>query len=248
MSNENTMKSNDNADNAKVTQDDFVPFPSTRHLGVLGDGSVRDDKVMTSAERDAFLRESVIIEEKIDGANLGISFSAAGEVLLQNRGHRLSLPTTGQWHPLNDWLRWRRDALYADLKEQYILFGEWCYAKHSVVYDALPDWFIGFDVYDKRAARFLSCALRDGFLESLGIACVPCLGRGHYDFASIAALIVHSRFGSSQAEGVYLRRDSGDWLEDRTKLVHPNFLSSIDEHWSRKPLSRNHIQSETAPA
>ncbi|MBC6445202.1 MAG: RNA ligase family protein [Alphaproteobacteria bacterium GM202ARS2] len=227
---------------------DFVPFPSTPYLRVLGDGSVRGDKVMTPSQVDAFLRGTVIIEEKIDGANLGISFSAAGDVHLQNRGHRLLLPTTGQWHPLNEWLRWRRDALYADLKEQYILFGEWCYARHSIAYDALPDWFIGFDIYDKKAGRFLSCALRDAFLESLDIVRVPCLGRGQYDCDGLSGLMTQSHFGSSQAEGIYLRRDSNEWLEERAKLVHPDFLSSIDEHWSRKPLSRNRLQSEATPS
>jgi hypothetical protein len=42
------------------------------------------------------------------------------------------------------------------LGRQYILFGEWLAAQHSIAYDSLPDLFLAFDIYDKEAGRFLS--------------------------------------------------------------------------------------------
>ncbi len=60
---------------------------------------------MTPQERDQSLEQDVLVEEKIDGANLGISFGESGEALLQNRGDFLRLPAQGQWNELEEWLR-----------------------------------------------------------------------------------------------------------------------------------------------
>ena len=54
--------------------DRFNKFPSTPHLALLGGVGVRDDKVMSEFERCEFLRHELVVEEKVDGANLGISF------------------------------------------------------------------------------------------------------------------------------------------------------------------------------
>lgn len=51
-----------------------------------------------------------------------------------------------------------------------------------------------------------------------------------------------SYYGANKIEGIYLRRDKGNWLEKRAKLVRADFTQTIDEHWSRKPLIPNKIQ------
>lgn len=54
-----------------------------------------------------------------------------------------------------------------------MLFGEWCYAKHSIHYTRLPDWLIAFDVYDLAAHRFWSVPRLDVFVGALDLAAVP---------------------------------------------------------------------------
>ncbi|RMD78106.1 MAG: DNA ligase, partial [Lentisphaerae bacterium] len=125
---------------------------------------IRGDKVLTESERDAFLTHEVTVEEKVDGANLGLSFDANGNVRAQNRGAYLHLPGSGQWKKLGEWLALHTDILFEHLFDRYILFGEWCYAQHSIFYENLPDWFLAFDVYDREAGRFLSTMHRDRFL------------------------------------------------------------------------------------
>ena len=85
-------------------KDDFFKFPSTPHLALLGDVEVRDDKVMSESERDDFLRHELVVEEKVDGANLGISFDAEGNIRAQNRGAYLP-SKCGEWkNSLSGWL------------------------------------------------------------------------------------------------------------------------------------------------
>ena len=45
-----------------------------------------------------------------------------------------------------------------------ILYGEWCYAKHTVPYDALPDWFLGFDIFEVASHRFWPADRRNEWL------------------------------------------------------------------------------------
>ena len=225
-------------------KDDFFKFPSTPHLALLADVEVRDDKVMPEFELSNFLRHELVVEEKVDGANLGISFDAGGNIRVQNRGTYLHLPSTGQWKKLAEWLSTRIDALFEQLTDRYILFGEWCYAQHSVVYDRLPDWFLGFDIYDKSTARFFSCIRRDKILRAIGISQVPKIDRGHFTLVELSELLSQSKISGKSAEGIYLRFDQGDWLVQRAKLVRPAFIQSVEQHWSRSSIKANRLDME----
>jgi len=222
-------------------KNDFFKFPSTPHL-TLPDGiHIRGEKLLSESERDAFLRHELVVEEKVDGANLGISFDVDGNIRAQNRGSYLHLPESGQWKKLGEWMASRTNTLFDHLADRYILFGEWCYAQHSVPYDWLPDWFLGFDIYDKRALRFLSCNRRDEFLEKMSIAQVPIIARGHFTFRDIPKLLSQSKFGSQPAEGLYLRFDQDEQLGQRAKLVRPAFIQSIGQHWSQSEIRPNQL-------
>jgi ATP-dependent RNA circularization protein (DNA/RNA ligase family) len=225
-------------------KDDFYKFPSTPHLAILGGNPVRGDKVLTTNERDDFLQHELFIEEKVDGANLGISFDASGNFRVQNRGSYLHYPYAGQWKKLSDWLDPKMDLLFESLSDHRILFGEWCYAQHSVSYDRLPDWFLGFDVFDKNSWRFLSCSRRDTVISGLGLSPVPVIGRGRFSLSGLNKLLSRSQLSGNPAEGLYLRFDKGDWLEQRAKLVRPEFIQSVEEHWSRKGIRANRLKLE----
>ncbi len=65
---------------------DFFRFPHTPHIVWLAEGVPRDDKVLSPQEVNALLSADVVVEEKLDGANLGFSLSPVGELRAQNRG------------------------------------------------------------------------------------------------------------------------------------------------------------------
>lgn len=220
----------------------FFKYPTTPHLKLLGDVVVRDDKVMSETEMNVFLGGEIIIEEKVDGANLGISFDDDGNVRAQNRGGYLNMPYTGQWKKLPEWLFPRTDTLFEKLTNRFILFGEWCFAQHSVEYNRLPDWFLGFDIYDKLTARFLSCPRRDEITSSIGIFMVPRVAQGHFTSSEVIKHLSISQLSNNQAEGLYLRVDCGDWLVKRAKLVRSNFIQSVEKHWSHSPIKPNKVR------
>ena len=222
---------------------DFFRFPHTPHLEWLGSGSPRDDKVLAPAEALAILAGTVTVEEKIDGANLGLSIGPEGGLRAQNRGHYLDPPFSGQFEKLAIWLATRADALFDALEGDLILFGEWSAARHSLDYDRLPDWFLVFDVYDRTAHRFWSTARRDELVRRLELTPVPTVARGRFALADLENILKShpSAYRSGPLEGVVVRREDDAWLDSRAKLVRPDFTQSIGAHWSGRGIQWNRL-------
>jgi hypothetical protein len=219
----------------------FFKFPHTPHLLWLGKAPCREDKVLSAEEGRAFVAGEITVEEKVDGSNIGFSLDAKGLLQVQSRGNYLTRGAHPQFQPLWPWLESRRSALSEALRPGLLLFGEWCFARHSVSYTRLPDWFLAFDVYDRAERRFWSSRRRERWLSALGLATVPRLAQGRLSLAKLPSLLGASRLGEGPMEGVYVRRDNGDWLEQRAKIVRAEFVQSIDKHWSDAPLVRNTI-------
>lgn len=227
---------------------EFFRFPNTPHLLWLGEGQPRDDKVLSGAEIAALLQGEVFIEEKLDGANLGISLDEQGELRAQNRGQYLPQPFSGQFSRLNGWIGQHREILTQHLTPGLILFGEWCAARHSLDYDALPDWFLLFDVYDKSAGKFWSLERRNLMAGQLGIATVPLLKRTTTTRNQLIQLLdqTRSQYRAGKIEGIVIRRDSTLWNEDRAKLVNREFVQAIESHWRSRTIEWNLVN--TGPA
>lgn len=222
---------------------DFFRFPHTPHIAWLGEGVPRDDKVLSSPEVSALLSHEVVVEEKLDGANLGISISPEGVLRTQNRGQYLVEPHAGQFKELSPWLKAREDALFEALGENLILFGEWCAARHSLEYDRLADWLLAFDVYDRQSQRFWSSARRNILADQLGLKVVPKVFSGKVTVESLKELLQKrpSAFRKGPMEGVVVRHESENWLEERAKLVRPDFTQAIGEHWRNRKIEWNRL-------
>lgn len=222
---------------------DFFRFPHTPHLAWLGAGAPRDGKVLSSTDARALLAAEVVVEEKLDGANLGISTDSSGSLRLQNRGQYLLPPYGGQFSRLAGWLAARADVLVPALGDRLILFGEWCAARHSIGYDHLPDWFIAFDIYDRNTQQFWSVRRRDSWAARLDLSVVPALAYRHMTLSEIEHLATcsTSRFGKITLEGVVVRRDGEEFLEGRAKLVRPDFTQAIGEHWRNRHIEWNTV-------
>ena len=227
---------------------EFFRFPQTPHLAWLGDGVPRDDKLLDPPEVLALLVGNVLVEEKLDGANLGISWGDIGEIRAQNRGAYLEPPFRSQFSRLNQWLMQHLASFQAALPRHIILFGEWCAARHSLNDGGLPDWFLVFDVYDRGARRFWNCTRRNALAGNLGLATVPLIDRGHYTARQLESLVRsgHSAYRNGRLEGIVIRQDGPEWCERRAKLVNPDFVQQIEEHWRSRALEWNSLAPQSS--
>lgn len=222
---------------------DFFRFPHTPHLAWLGQGSPRDDKVLSPHEVTALLSAEVVVEEKLDGANVGFSLAPNGSLRAQNRGQYLEEPQVGQFSRLPAWLAQHGDGLRSVITPNLIVFGEWCAARHSLDYAALPDWFLLFDVYDRTIGQFWSTTRRNELASRAGLVTVPQILRGKTTVSALKKLVsdTASRYREGPLEGVVIRRESADWCEARAKLVRPDFTQAIDTHWRKRALEWNRL-------
>ncbi|MBW3543805.1 MAG: RNA ligase family protein [Planctomycetes bacterium] len=232
---------------------DFVKYPRTPHL--YGSRGTDDDKSLSEAESEAFITDdSLIVEEKLDGTNVGIHFSAAGELVLHCRGHLVTEGMHPQYDLFKQWAAVKRHVLEQRLENKFILFGEWVHARHSILYRSLPHYLFEFDIYDKQREAFLALEQRLSLLEGTGVQTVPVLHTGSINRVDLEDLIGPSRFDSrfehpdtnrtdNLMEGLYLRTEADGVVTGRAKLVRPEFIEKVQQctHWQHQRMVPNQL-------
>jgi hypothetical protein len=160
----------------------MIKYPRTQHLQgsrlQAGDEDL-SQVALADVGGDGQGDGSLVWEEKVDGANVGISFEDTYELMLQSRGHVLrGGPREKQFALLKAWADALSGPLLEVLTDRYVIYGEWMFAKHTVFYDRLPHYFLEFDVLDKSSGLFLSTPARHKLLAGLPIASVPVVHTG----------------------------------------------------------------------
>ena len=205
------------------------------------------------------MKNKITIEEKVDGANLGISLTPDYQLTFQNRSHYVTSQSATQWKGrsslrskinrstgLDNWIS-QHPGIFQFLTPDLVLFGEWLYAKHSIHYTELPSYFMAFDIYNKKEDKFLSVAERDLLLKDTGIPTVRQIDHGNFTIEKLKELLNQkSSFYDGPIEGIYLRIDDDKYLKQRAKVVRHDFLEKGEdnevEHWSKKQLVKNTVK------
>ena len=241
-----------------TTDFSIIKYPRTQHLE--GSRLQAGDEDLSQVSFSEILGKYIIIEEKIDGANTAISFNDDGDPLLQNRGHYLYGGHRERHYNLfKNWANLHQDAFFDILGCRYIMYGEWMYAKHTVFYDALPDYFMEFDIYDREKNVFLSTEERRKLTSQLPmIYSVPVLGQGIYkNKEAVLSLMGNSNYitekhldtlrtiaermdidperqlretdPSMLMEGLYIKIEENGTVTERVKFVRASFLQCVNE-------------------
>lgn len=194
----------------------IIKYPSTQHLA--GSSIQKDDSpdvIPFSLLKDKY----IVVEEKIDGANCGISFSDDGDLLMQSRGHYLLGHDKKHFDLFKQFCKNWENELFDVLTNRFIMYGEWMYALHSIYYDKLPSYFMEFDIYDKFNKVFLSTEKRMEIIskiKNVKIQSVPVLESGSFKNPKcILDLIKQSLYISDDAI-IKLKKEMIDKKYDET--------------------------------
>ena len=233
----------------------LVKYPRTQHLeGSRLQPGDHDLEAVPLAELHG---RNLVIEEKLDGANAAISFDADGKLLLQSRGHFLTGGYRERHFDLfKTWAGRHTSSLHALLGDRLVLYGEWLFAKHTVFYDALPHYFLEFDVLDRQTGEFLDTPRRHALLRGSVVVSVPVIHRGEIRRPdALRELVVPSLYktstwreqlrtaaeasgvdaerawletdGSDEAEGLYIKCEEHGVVRGRYKFVRASFLTAV---------------------
>lgn len=235
---------------------EIYKYPRTPHIE--GSRLQPGDEDLSQIPFETIAGKYLVVEEKCDGANSAISFDNNGDLLLQSRGHYLTGGYRERHYDLmKQWAMVHRDAFYEVLGRRYIMYGEWMYAKHTVFYDALPGYFLEFDILDRETGIFLDTSSRHEMLKNVPITSVPVLGKGTFKKkADLLKLLGQSSYVtgnqrenlynlavklgldagrscnetelSGMMEGLYIKVEENGRVTDRMKFVRAAFLQCVD--------------------
>jgi ATP-dependent RNA circularization protein (DNA/RNA ligase family) len=185
----------------------------------------------------ALLAGEVVVEEKLDGANV-VVWCEHHRVECALRAGPGAADRADQLGPLKAWAAERTHLLRPLLAGDLALYGEWLYLTHTVAYDRLPSYFVALDLR-RPDGSFLTVDDRNAACEGAGVAVPPQLWRGTaHGLGDIEGLLGTSRYGPSPAEGVVVRTVDGS--EPRVaKLLRPQFNRLPDAAWAAgRPRNR----------
>ncbi len=238
----------------------IIKYPRTPHLE--GSRLQPGDEDLSQVPFSRVLGRHIVIEEKVDGANSAVSFTPEGELRLQSRGHFLTGGSREKHYGLfKRWGAVQSEALRSALGSRYVMYGEWLYAKHSIYYDALPHYFMEFDILDRQTGRFLDTSARRSITDTLPVCSAAVLAEGIFDSPEEVLRylgpsryitpdhIAHLRAAAekegldpericretdsrSTMEGLYIKVEEGGEVTERMKFVRPTFLQVVEESQS----------------
>jgi len=172
------------------------------------------------------------IQEKVDGANMGVSWTTGP--VLRNRNHILKkgyiekeTPAKLQFRPAWNWLNEHQKEI-REISEKVMspitIYGEWLVAKHSLEYNKLPDWFIAYDIWSVEDGNFLSPDRVEELLSKTSIRYIKPRKMILNSISDIISLSeMKSDYRDGLAEGIVVKISENGFLKDTWKVVNKYF-------------------------
>jgi hypothetical protein len=227
-------------------------YPRTRHLPYKPNAQRLD---LIASEEEAsiiFNNDNVNVTEKVDGANCGICFYEENfvirnrsNILQKGKSGHLRTPAKLQFAPIWNWVyenREKFEKLVQLCGYQPTIYGEWLYALHGIQYDALPDYFMAYDLYDWEKSKFVKSGLARKLLSEAGFILTPLLYQGkvpNYEFLE-KFMEEKSPFSTlDKREGLYIKVCDDEQVVARFKRVRHDFIQGC--RWDERKLTKNRL-------
>jgi hypothetical protein len=193
------------------------------------EGLTDDDRVANSM--DWFEGRDVIVTVKMDGENTS---------MYKDHVHARSIDS--RHHYSRDWVKTFASCFQYQIPDAWRICGENMYAQHSIQYDELASYFLGFSIWNEMNIC-LSWPKTLAWFEALGITPVEILYEGKYDEDTIRYIGEQEmRLG---AEGYVIRPvDCFHYDEFRNrvaKCVRKNHVQT-DTHWMSQAVVPNGLK------
>lgn len=203
-------------------------YPRIAHL--LPGRGTRDDLVLSTTEREALLQRPVVVEEKLDGANVTLWWDDDW-VECAGRSGPGGQDRARQLGPLRAWVAEHVDQLRPLLVTGRVLYAEWLLLTHTVAYDRLPSYLVGLDLR-RPDGSFVTIDDRNHKLDAAGVSRPPELFRGVLGSVAHLESILEetSRVGSAPIEGVVARTLDGS-PPRIAKALARGFVPASDDEW-----------------
>jgi ATP-dependent RNA circularization protein (DNA/RNA ligase family) len=110
--------------------------------------------------------DTIIVQEKLDGSNVGVAKIDNKIVALGRAGYLASTSPYEQHHKFSDWVRANEHRFSRVLRNGERVVGEWLLQAHGTRYDLFHEPFVAFDIMRKRGMdRFSYIEVSDTLSE-----------------------------------------------------------------------------------
>jgi len=211
------------------------PYPRVAHL-IAGRGT-SDDVEADPASISALLAGEIVVEEKLDGANV-VVWPDGSRLDCALRSGPGATDRARQLGPLRAWVAEHADALRGLLGGDTALYGEWLLLTHSVAYDRLPAYLVALDLWSPTDG-FVPVEERNARCAAVGITTPPERWRGRASSGTeVEVRLGPSAYGNGLAEGIVVRAIDGR-PPRLAKLLRAGFDRVGDDEWrSGRPRNR----------
>ena len=202
-----------------------IKYPRTYHFP-WSPGLQNDDRRLETT--DFFMGQEIVVTTKMDGECTTI---------YQDHIHARSIDSG--YHESRDYVKGVWGRIKSDIPEGFRVCGENLYAQHSIPYDNLEDYFLGFSVWNGDIC--LGWNETQEWFSLLGIESVPVLYEGIYDEDFLRSLDI------GDTEGYVVRlREPFTYEEFNVKVgkyVRKNHIQT-SEHWMTQKVVPNKLKGD----
>lgn len=205
----------------------FTKYPRTPHLP-WSPGTTDDDKVLRDLSN--FDGKMVVVTMKMDGENT---------TMYRNHIHARSVDSRGGLD--RDWVKTFWSSFAHDIPEGWRICGENLYARHSIAYNNLFSYFMGFSIWNNDNIC-LSWIDTMTYFQSLDIMPVEVIWQGIWSESDIRNM--HKSLDPNKDEGYVVRlADSfhyDDFGKSVAKYVRKGHVQT-DTHWRHMEIVPNEL-------
>ena len=162
--------------------------------------------------------DHVVIQEKIDGANIAIRYDSVTDTIIAQSRKQI-LNSDNNLRGFYEWSQTLDKELVASvLGDNFILFGEWL-VPHSIKYpDDKYNHVYFYDVYDTSTGQYLPQSEVKDIVDKLNLTYVPVFYDGEFiSWEHCMSFVGRTDLGGEMGEGIVIK--------NQTRLNDPNTRS-----------------------
>ena len=203
-------------------------YPRISHLP-WSESADEDDIILNTAEH--FAGRTVVITEKMDGENTTVYYN----------GYTHARSCDASYHESRTWMKAEAARIGHQLPLGWRVCGENLFAKHSIYYENLRNYFYLFGVFNDEnlCANWSST---QHWANTLNVPTVPVI---HYGlFEDFDHNEWRSKTDTDKVEGYVIRLAEtfpyADFGKSIAKWVRKNHVKT-DQHWTKQPIIPNRL-------
>ena len=207
---------------------DRIKYPRTLHAP-WSEGVQSDDK--THGEMNHFDGKEVVVTEKMDGENT---------TMTREYFHARSVDS--RHHPSRDYVKAKWGEIRYLIPDGWRVCGENLYAKHSIEYENLEDYFMVFSIWNEKNEKIPFDEMLE-WCKELNLSPVRLMWRGIYDEGKIKSLLSEKDYESKEGYVIQLadKFSYSDFGKYTAKFVRPKHVQTT-KHWMKQKITPNKLK------